>query len=109
MGRYTKVASNGELGYAYKGEFNANKRSGLGQCDYSDGSTYNGLWCDDEFVEGSLTTKDGSTSFEGTFQAGKSHGLGTLTVKGTTYEGALELPAGIGVDHGVLHQRQRAI
>jgi hypothetical protein len=94
-GRYTKVTSDGESPYVYIGEWHAGRRSGLGECRYSDGTVYSGQWREEEWSgDGSLTTdKAGEVKsrYEGQFQRGKQHGLGSLTVNDTTYEGKLIL------------------
>lgn len=71
----------------YEGNWKANLRNGSGRMRWSDGSEFEGLWVNDERVNGTMRMIDG-TLYTGNFKNDKLEGPGRLkTVTGEVFDG----------------------
>ena len=70
----------------YEGDWKFNKRNGVGEMTWSDGSKFAGTWVNDCRTQGTHTMTDG-TVYKGHFKNDKFHGIGSLVYaqKGVTF------------------------
>ena len=78
----------------YEGNWNRDKREGVGKMQYANGSTFTGIWKNDKRYKGELT-EGNNQSYKGKFHNNMYHGPGELTLSnGTVLKGEF--------DHGFL-------
>lgn len=81
-------ATNGDV---YRGEFQDDKRSGLGSYQFSNGAQYFGEFKDDEFNGRGIHSLSNGDSYVGEYIGNKANGRGTYTFKsGDKYSGDLK-------------------
>ena len=68
----------------YEGEFKAGKREGYGVMTWADGSSFSGVWKNDQRHEGEMSMANGFT-YRGGFKDDKFSGQGMLLMQGRDY------------------------
>jgi hypothetical protein len=82
LGRYYFTAGN-----VYTGYWRDNRMHGQGRMSFYTGDRYEGSWFDDRFHGQGLYTFADSSTYQGNFFEGKRHGQGTLTTESMVYSG----------------------
>mmetsp|Transcript_51967 Transcript_51967/g.123064 ORF Transcript_51967/g.123064 Transcript_51967/m.123064 type:complete len:391 (+) Transcript_51967:85-1257(+) len=98
----TKAPHTGYIDHSkmvYKGKTKHGKAEGAGECTWPSGDTYKGAWKENKMHgTGEFSWKDKGCTYKGEYAEGWMHGFGTMTIPGEgVYEGQFEH----GQRHGV--------
>jgi len=75
-------------GVKYEGEFSGNNFNGKGKCTFENGDFQDGLWAEDDFIEGVVRMSTDDYVYEGYMKNDAFNGNGKLTrTDGAIYEG----------------------